>query len=118
MVRTVHIFDIKPSAVENSFIEWLDGVLLEKSRKFGCIERKTWIYLDGIEGTYEKPKPIKRPRYLNEAFWTSQNAAEAFRTWLLSDEAKDFRVKWFSGIENHTVLRYVDYHPPAPVGEE
>ncbi len=118
MVRTVHIFDIKPSVVEKSFIEWLDGVLWEKSKKFGCIERKTWIFLDGIEGTYERPKAIKRPRYLNEAFWPSQDTADAFRKWLMSDEAKDFHQKWFSGIEDHTVLRYVDYHPPSAVGEE
>jgi len=55
---------------------------------------------------------------LNEAFWPHQEAAENFRKWLLSDEAREFRRKWFDGIANHTVLRYVDYSGRDTVGEE
>lgn len=118
MLRLIHAFDIKPGVVEASFIEWVDSALSEMSKKYGCLQRKTWVFLDGIEGTYEKGKSAKRPKYLNEAFWPNQEAAENFRTWLISDAAKAFRTTWFSGITNHTVLRYVDYSPPSPVGEE
>ncbi len=109
MLRLIHAFDIKKGVHEESFVAWLDAALWEKSKPFGCLERRTWVFLDGIEGTYERGKPIKRPRYLHEAFWVSHAAAEEFRHWLLSNEAKDFRDRWFSGITNHTVLRYVDY---------
>ena len=69
MLRLIHSFDVKSDVQVESFIEWLDHELWERSKPFGCLERKTWIYLDGIEGTYEHGKPAKRPRYLNEAFW-------------------------------------------------
>src|SRR5260370_22864030 len=74
--------------------------------------------LDGIDGNYEHGKPAKRTRYLNEAFWPHQQAAENFRMWLLSEAASGFRRRWFDGISNHTVLRYVDYGTHDPVGEE
>ncbi len=118
MLRLVHVFDISPKVQESSFVEWLDSALMEKSRKYGCLERKTWVFLDGMEGTYEKNKPVKRPRYLHEAFWESQQGAEEFRKWLLSAEAKEFRQKWFEGIQDHSVLRYVDYHPPRAVTDD
>jgi hypothetical protein len=114
MLRLIHAFDVKPGVHEESFVEWLDATLWEKSRAFGCLERKTWRFLDGIEGTYETGKPVRRPRYLNEAFWSSHEAAENFRKWLLSAEAKDLRARWFASITNHTVLRYVDYSPARP----
>jgi hypothetical protein len=109
MLRLIHAFNIRPGVDAESFINWLDATLMEKSRPFGCLERKTWIFLDGIEGTYEQGKAARRPRYLNEAFWVSQDAAEEFRKWLISPAAKEFRDRWFSGISDHSVLRYVDY---------
>jgi hypothetical protein len=113
MLRVIHSFDIKPGVDERSFIEWLDATLWEKSRPFGCIQRKTWVFLGGFEGTYESPKSVRRPRYLNEAFWESQEAHDRFLKWLTSEEAKEFRARWFSGITNHTVLRYVEYPSPT-----
>ena len=118
MLRLIHSFDIKPGVPVESFVEWLDHELWAVSEPFGCLERKTWIYLDGIDGTYEHGKAARRPRYLNEAFWPHQEAAENFRKWLLSDAAKDFRRRWFDGVSNHTVLRYVDYSVHDTVGEE
>jgi hypothetical protein len=118
MVRIVHIFDVKPGVDEKSFIQWVDGTLREVTLKFGCRERSTWIYLDGIEGTYEKGKPIKRPKYINEAFWPSQKEADEFRRWLLSEDGRGFRTRLFDSITNHVILRYTDYAPPAWVGDD
>ena len=118
MLRVVHSFDLKPGVIEESFVEWLDGALAEATRKFGCLERKTWIFLDGISGDYEQGKPERRPKYLNEAFWRDQRAADTFRQWLLSEEGKPLRRRWFDSVTNHTVLRYVDFAARVPVGEE
>lgn len=118
MLRVVHVFDVKPGVVEKSFIEWLDGRLGEITRKFGCLDRKTWIFTDGISGDYEKGKPERRPKYVNEAFWPDQEHADRFRQWLLSEEGKGFRQQWFSSIVNHAVLRYIEGWAPWPLTEE
>src|SRR5579862_5061136 len=108
MLRVIHAFDVKPGVVEHSFIEWLDARLDEFTKRFGCLERKTWVFIDGIGGDYNRAKPERRPKYLNEAFWPDQAHADQFRKWLMSDEAKPFRQQWFSSVTSHTVLRYVD----------
>lgn len=118
MLRVIHAFDIKPGVVEHSFIEWLDGRLDEITRRFGCLERKTWIFIDGIQGDYEHGKPERRPKYLNEAFWHDQEQADRFRTWLLSPEGAEFRKQWFGSVMNHTVLRYVNASDARPVTDE
>lgn len=118
MLRVVHVFDLKPGVVEQSFINWLDARLDEVTKRFGCVERKTWIYLDGIRGDYEKGKPERRPKYLNEAFWPDQQQADLFRQWLLSEEGKELRQTWFSSVVNHTVLRYVEGSGPWPLADE
>ena len=119
MLRVIHAFDIKPGIVEKSFIEWLDSMLWEHSRQFGCLERKTWVFLDGIEGDYDSGHPVRnRPRYLNEAFWPDQQCVENFRNWLSSPAARDFRGKWFAGVRNHTVLRYLDYEARRHLGDD
>ena len=91
MLRLIHSFDVKPGVPEESFIEWLDSELWQRSKAFGCLERKTWRFLDGLEGSYEQNRPARRPKYLNEAFWPHQEAAENFRRWLISEEARPFR---------------------------
>lgn len=111
MLRVIHAFDLKPGVVEDSFINWLDSRLDEVTKRFGCLERKTWVFVDGIKGDYDKGKPERRPKYLNEAFWPDQEHADRFRHWLMSDEGKDLRREWFGSVVNHTVLRYVQ----APV---
>ncbi len=118
MLRLIHAFNIRPGVDADSFINWLDATLWEKSRPFGCLERKTWVFLDGIEGTYEQGKPARRPKYLNEAFWVSHQAAEKFREWLLSPAAADFRKRMFDGITDHSVLRYVDYPPHQATADD
>ena len=119
MLRTVHVFDVSPSVDEPSFVEWLDGMLWEHSRGFGCQQRQTWVFLDGIEGDYDSGHPVRnRPRYLNEAFWPDQQCVETFRAWLRSADARDFRKRWFAGIRNHTVLRYLDYEARRQIGDD
>lgn len=115
MVRIIHAFDLRPGVDPDSFINWLDAALWEHSKKFGCMQRKTWLFLDGIEGGYEpgQGRPIKQPRYMNEAFWPSQKAADEFRAWLVSPDAREFRKRMFDGIANHTVLRYVEFGRPT-----
>ena len=63
MLRLIHSFDVKPGVDVESFVEWLDHELWVRSEPFGCTERKTWIYLDGIDGTYEHGRPAKRPPF-------------------------------------------------------
>ena len=118
MLRIIHSYDLKSGVGEQYFVEWLDARLDEITKRFGCLERKTWVYLDGIRGDYEKGKPEPRPRYLNEAFWPDQAHADRFRQWLLSDEGKFLREHWFGKVSNHTVLRYIDFSPPRPVTDD
>ena len=57
MLRVIHAFDVKPEVQEASFIEWLDARLDEVTKRFGCLQRKTWVFIDGIQGDYEHGKP-------------------------------------------------------------
>jgi len=118
MLRVIHAFDVKPGVHEASFIEWLDARLDEVTKRFGCLERKTWVFIDGIQGDYQHGKPERRPKYLNEAFWPDQQHADNFRRWLMSDEAKAFRQRWFDSVKSHTVLRYVDAAARSPVTDD
>ena len=85
MLRVIHSFDVKPGVVEHSFVEWLDGRLDEITKRFGCLERKTWVFIDGLRGDYQSGRAERRPKYLNEAFWPDQDHADRFREWLLSE---------------------------------
>jgi hypothetical protein len=118
MLRVIHSFDLKPGVVEESFINWLDSRLDEITSRFGCLERKTWVFIDGIRGDYEKGKAERRPKYLNEAFWPDQQHSDQFRQWLMSEEGKEFRERWFGSVINHTVLRYVDAPVTRPVTDD
>jgi len=118
MLRVIHAFDVKPGVVESSFIEWLDGRLDEATKRFGCLERKTWVFIDGIQGDYERGRPERRPKYLNEAFWPDQTHVDRFRQWLMSEEARPFRKQWFSSVTSHTVLRYVEAPVASPVTDD
>lgn len=118
MLRVIHAYAIKPGVEERSFVEWLDGRLDEVTRRFGCVGRKTWVFLDGFEGTYDRQRPVRRPRYLNEAFWVGEEAANNFRKWLLSADGTELRERWFNSIVDHTVLRYVDYEPSPVVTDD
>jgi hypothetical protein len=115
MLRVIHAFDVKPGVHEASFIEWLDARLDEVTKRFGCLERKTWVFIDGI---HEHGKSERRPKYLNEAFWPDQQHADQFRQWLMSDEAKALRQRWFDSVKTHTVLRYVDAAAGSPVTDD
>ncbi len=118
MLRVIHAYTIRSGVDEQSFVEWLDGRLDEVTRRFGCVGRKTWVFLDGFEGAYDRQRPVRRPRYLNEAFWVGEEAANDFRKWLLSPEGADLRTRWFDSITDHTVLRYVDFEPSPVVTDD
>ena len=120
MIRVVHLFNVKPGIEEQSFIEWLDARISEKTRQFGCVERKIWILLDGFEGSYLHPRPVKgRPKYVNEAYWRDQDGPAEFRNWLLNtEEGRECHDRWFGSITDHTILRYVEGWIPAVVGED
>lgn len=118
MLRVIHAYSIKPGVDERSFVEWLDSRLDEVTRRFGCVGRTTWVYLDGFQGSYERPAAVRRPKYLNEAFWVGEEAANNFRKWLLSDDGAALRKRWFDSITDHTVLRYVDYTPSPVVTDD
>lgn len=117
MIRVVHLFDLKKDVNERAFIEWLDANLDSVARRFGCVDRKTWVLLDGFTGTYVSRKVVKgRPKYVNEAFWMDQASPDRFREWLINDpEGREFHDKWFGSITNHTVLRYVQGWTPIPM---
>ena len=109
MIRVVHLFDLKKGVNEQAFIEWLDAKLDNASRRFGCVDRKTWKLLDGHAGSYASPKTLRdRPKYVNEAYWPDMEGPQAFREWLTqTPEGRAMHDRWFSCVQNHTVLRYV-----------
>ena len=120
MIRVVHLFDLKKGVAEREFIEWLDGQLDASARRFGCVDRKTWMLVDGFTGSYTSPKQVKdRPKYVNEAYWNDMDGPDGFRDWLTSDpEGRAIHDRWFESIRNHTVLRYVLGWIPMDLGDE
>lgn len=120
MLRVVHLFDLGEGVHEESFIPWLDAKLDDVTRRFGCVERRTWIFLDGFEGSYVEPRPAKgRPKYVNEAFWSDPSGANRFREWLTgTPEGRELHDRWLGSIRNHTVLRYVEGWTPHPLTED
>ena len=119
MIRLVHIFDLKSRDNDESFINWLDANLYGKAKEFGCEERKTWIFLDGVKNPYDRvPRSVKRPRYILEAFWKSQKGADDFREWLQSADGESYRKNWNDNVTNHSVLRYVDFGPIQNMGDD
>lgn len=120
MLRVVHLFDVKKGVSEEAFIHWLDAQLDRVTRRFGCVDRKTWIFLDGFAGDYRNPKPVRdRPKYVNEAYWEGAAQADKFRQWLRhTPEGRELHDRWFGSMENHTVLRYVEGWAPVPMAED
>jgi hypothetical protein len=117
MIRVVHLFNVKSSVEEAGFIEWLEARLTAATRSHGCVERKSWVLLDGFEGSYMKPTPVKnRPKYVIEAYWMDQKAADGFRRWMLeTKEGRDLHKRWFDSVTDHTTLRYVEGWLPVEV---
>jgi hypothetical protein len=109
MIRVVHLFDLKKGVSEDAFLQWLDAKLGTAARQFGCVERRTWLLLDGFTGTYQQPKAVHdRPRYVNEAYWNDREGPDKFRQWLTgTPDGREIHDRWFSSIQNHTVLRYI-----------
>jgi hypothetical protein len=110
MIRVVHLFNVLSTVEESAFIEWLEAKLSTATRQHGCLERRTWVMLDGFEGSYVSPRPVKgRPKYVIEAYWTDQQAADRFRRWLTeTEEGRELHDRWFGSVVDHTTLRYVE----------
>jgi hypothetical protein len=109
MIRVVHLFDLKKGVAEGPFLEWLDAKLGTAARQFGCVDRSTWVLLDGFTGSYTAPAAVKdRPKYVNEAYWSDADGPKRLRDWLTgTPEGREIHDRWFSSVQNHTVLRYV-----------
>jgi len=119
MFRLIHIFDIKSGKSPESFLSWLDSTLYSKSKEFGCLERKNWVFLDGMKDPYGKgKKKEKRPKYISEAFWEDNKGAEEFRQWLRGPEGASYRKIWLDNISNHSVLRYAEFSSPLSLGDD
>jgi hypothetical protein len=110
MIRVVHLFDLKKGVGEKAFLEWLDAKLGTAARQFGCVDRKTWLLLDGFVGSYTSPRSVHdRPKYVNEAYWSDADGPKKFREWLTgTTEGREVHDRWFGAVQNHTVLRYVE----------
>ena len=74
MVRVIHFFNLKPGADEAQMLALVNQGLLEITKFYGCLERKTWKLLDA--NAQGQPTPVAA--YLNEALWSSQEAADTF----------------------------------------
>ncbi|MQA91009.1 MAG: hypothetical protein GEU90_12350 [Gemmatimonas sp.] len=116
MIRVVHLFNVRNTVEESAFVEWLEARLGTATRMHGCIERRTWVLLDGFDGSYLHPHPVKnRPKYVIEAYWTDQQSADRFRRWLLETaEGRELHERWFSSVTDHSTLRYVEGWLPVP----
>jgi hypothetical protein len=119
MIRVVHLFNVRSHVEESGFVEWLEARLNTATSALGCVERRTWVLLDGFEGSYDRKKPVRnRPKYVMEAYWTDAEAANQFRRWLLeTDEGRSLHDRWFSAVTDHTTLRYVEGLLPVAVDE-
>lgn len=119
MIRVVHLFNVRNSVEESAFVEWLEAKLGTAAREHGCIDRKTWVLLDGFQGDYLRPKAVhNRPKYVIEAYWTDQQAADRYRRWLMeTEEGQELHKRWFDSVTDHTTLRYVEGWLPVGVDE-
>lgn len=113
MIRVVHLFDLKSGVKEEELLNWLDARLDAATKEFGCLERHTWIFMDGFRDTHLRRKTLergdrpRRTRYVNEAYWPDAASADRFREWLMeSEDGEELHDSRFDQITNHTVLRY------------
>ena len=119
MIRVVHVFNVKNNVEEAGFVEWLDAKLNEATRRYGCVDRRTWVLLDGFEGSYARPTPVRnRPKYVIEAYWEDQRSADGFRKWLMeTKEGRELHERWFNSVTDHSTLRYVEGLIPVMADE-
>jgi hypothetical protein len=117
VIRVVHMFNVRDGIEEYAFIEWLEAKLGAATREYGCLDRRTWMLLDGFEGSYGNPRQLKgRPKYVLEAYWRDQQAADRFRRWLMeTEEGQELHDRWFDSVVDHTTLRYVEGWLPVAV---
>ena len=104
MLRNIHFFNIKPGADEARILYLGDHELVEYSRTYGCLERKTWKLLDAHAGG----QPVESATYLSEALWPSQEAADAFSRAERPEDVKKWWKELVDGLEIVKTVRYVD----------
>jgi hypothetical protein len=89
----------------------------ERYTSQGCVRAENMSRIQQVR-IFGKNKVTSRPKYINEAFWESQDGAERFRQWLLSGDGMKHRQRWNESVMNHTVLRYVVFAPPQNLSDD
>ena len=104
MLRVIHFYNIKEGADRERLQHIADNEMKEYAERFGCIRRKTWMFLDARK----RGQPAESAAYMVEALWPSQKQADAFTH---ADRPEDVRAWWeemMDGIELVKTVRYVD----------
>jgi hypothetical protein len=104
MLRNIHFFNIKPGADEKRVLHLVDYELAEYAKTFGCIERKTWKFLNASV----KGQPAESAAYLNESLWPSQKEADAISQAERPEEIQKWWEELLLGIDIVKTVRYVD----------
>jgi hypothetical protein len=104
MLRNIHFFNIKPGADKERVLYLGDHEMVEYAKTFGCIERKTWKFLDAHAGG----QPVESAAYMNESLWPSRKAADAFSRAERPEEVRKWWDELADGIEIVKTVRYVD----------
>jgi hypothetical protein len=104
MLRDIYFFNIKEGADEKRVLQLLSNEVVEYAKTFGCIERKTYKFLDARA----QGQPAESAAYIDESLWPSQKEANAF----IRAERPEEIMKWLGelldGVELVKEVRYVD----------
>jgi len=103
MLRNIHLINIKLGADEARMLHLINVELTRIARANGCIERKTWRFLDAAHG-----QALPVAAYLNESLWPNQKTADVFGRASRSTEDQALLDELFAGIEIVETMRYVD----------
>ncbi len=68
MLRNIHLVNIKPGANEARMLHLIRVELARMAQAYGCIERKTWRFLNATTND----QPSSGATYLDESLWPSQ----------------------------------------------
>jgi len=104
MLRNIHLLNIKHGADEARMLHLVRVDLARMAQAHGCIERKTWRFLNATANG----QPSTGAMFLDESLWPSQKAADAFGRAERTTEDQALLDELFSGIEVVQTLRYVD----------
>ena len=107
MLRNIHFFSLSPESDEREILRLLNNDLQVHARKFGCIERKTYRFLDA----HSPDGPADSAPYIQEALWPDLASADKWTEELLSDSSQEIvRLRDVLGkaIKIERTVRYVD----------